>query len=89
MWYVSGNRDDEVIAHPNDFDIERENVRRHLSFGFGIHRCVGLRLAELQLKIIWEEILKRFDNIEVIGPPRRVYSSFVKGYETLPVRIAG
>jgi cytochrome P450 len=57
--------------------------------GFGIHRCVGIRLAELQLKIIWEEILKRFNNIEVVGEPKRVYSSFVKGYETLPVRIAG
>jgi cytochrome P450 len=88
MWYVSGNRDDEVIAHPNDFDIERENVRRHLSFGFGIHRCVGNRLGEMQLRIVWEEILKRFDHIEVLGEPRRVYSSFVKGYEHLPVRIA-
>ena len=62
-------------------------MRQHLSFGFGIHRCVGNRLAELQLKIIWEEILKRFKSIEVLGEPRRVYSSFVKGYETLPVRI--
>jgi len=88
MWYVSGNRDDDVIAHPNDFDIERENVRRHLSFGFGIHRCVGNRLGEMQLRIVWEEILKRFDHIEVMGEPRRVYSSFVKGYETLPVRIS-
>jgi cytochrome P450 len=88
MWYVSGNRDDEVIANPNDFDIERENVRRHLSFGFGIHRCVGNRLGEMQLRIVWEEILKRFDHIEVMGEPKRVYSSFVKGYETLPVRIA-
>ena len=50
---------------------------------------VGLRLAELQLRIIWEEILKRFERIEVIGEPKRVYSSFVKGYETLPARIAG
>jgi cytochrome P450 len=88
MWYVSGNRDEEVISHPNDFDIERENVRRHLSFGFGIHRCVGNRLGEMQLRIVWEEILKRFDKIEVVGEPRRVYSSFVKGYETLPVKIA-
>jgi cytochrome P450 len=87
MWYVSGNRDEEVIERPNDYDIERPNVRRHLSFGFGIHRCVGNRLAELQLKIIWEEILKRFSNIEVMGEPRRVFSSFVKGYETLPVRL--
>ncbi|HYD88718.1 MAG TPA: cytochrome P450 [Vitreimonas sp.] len=88
MWYVSGNRDEEVIANPNQFDIERENVRRHLSFGFGIHRCVGNRLGEMQLRIVWEEILKRFKNVEVVGEPRRVYSSFVKGYESLPVRIA-
>jgi len=85
MWYVSGNRDEEVIERPNDYWIERPRVRQHLSFGFGIHRCVGNRLAELQLKIIWEEILARFPKIEVVGPPRRVPSSFVKGYEYLPV----
>src|SRR5215208_2093210 len=89
MWYVSGNRDEEVIDRPYEFIIDRARPRTHISFGFGIHRCVGLRLAELQLKIIWEEILKRFENIEVVGEPKRVYSSFVKGYETLPVRIAG
>ena len=89
MWYVSGNRDDEVIDRPYEFIIDRARPRTHVSFGFGIHRCVGIRLAELQLKIIWEEILKRFDNIEVVGEPKRVYSSFVKGYETLPVRITG
>jgi cytochrome P450 len=87
MWYVSGNRDEEVIERPNDYWIDRPRVRQHLSFGFGIHRCVGNRLAELQLKIIWEEIFKRFPTIEVVGPPKRVYSSFVKGYETLPVII--
>jgi cytochrome P450 len=85
MWYVSGNRDETVIERPNDYWIERPRVRQHLSFGFGIHRCVGNRLAELQLKIIWEEILARFPRIEVVGPPRRVFSSFVKGYEHLPV----
>jgi cytochrome P450 len=89
MWYVSGNRDEDVIDRPYEFIIDRARPRSHISFGFGIHRCVGIRLAELQLKIIWEEILKRFDNIEVVGDPKRVYSSFVKGYETLPVRIAG
>jgi cytochrome P450 len=87
MWYVSGNRDDEVIERPNAYDIERPNVRRHLSFGFGIHRCVGNRLAELQLRIIWEEIMKRFSNIELMGEPRRTLSTFVKGYEYLPVRL--
>ncbi|MEQ1866347.1 MAG: cytochrome P450 [Micropepsaceae bacterium] len=87
MWYVSGNRDDEVIANPNAYIIDRERHRQHLSFGFGIHRCVGNRLAELQLTIIWEEILKRFPLIEVVGEPKRVYSTFVKGYESLPVII--
>lgn len=89
MWYVSGNRDEEAIENPDAFIIDRANPRNHMSFGFGIHRCLGNRLAELQLKIIWEEILKRFDRIEVVGEPRRVYSSFVKGYEYLPVRIPG
>jgi cytochrome P450 len=87
MWYVSGNRDDEVIERPNEFIIDRARPRTHMSFGFGIHRCVGMRLAELQLRIVWEEILKRFDTIEVVGEPKRIYSSFVKGYESLPVRI--
>ena len=87
MWYVSGNRDDEVIENPNAYIIDRERPRTHISFGFGIHRCVGNRLAELQLKIIWEEILARFPTIEVVGEPKRVYSTFVKGYETLPVII--
>ncbi len=85
MWYVSGNRDETAIERPNDFWIERPNVRRHLSFGFGIHRCVGNRLAEMQLKIIWEEILKRFSHIEVVGEPSRVLSAFVRGYDRLPV----
>jgi cytochrome P450 len=87
MWYVSGNRDEAVFDRPDDFVIDRERPRHHLSFGFGIHRCVGNRLAELQLKILWQEILARFERIEVIGPPRRVRSSFVKGYESLPVRV--
>jgi cytochrome P450 len=87
MWYVSGNRDETVIDNPNAYIIDRERPRTHLSFGFGIHRCVGNRLAELQLTIIWEEILKRFPEIVVTGEPKRVYSSFVKGYETLPVVI--
>ncbi|MDZ4321710.1 MAG: cytochrome P450 [Phenylobacterium sp.] len=87
MWYVSGNRDDEVIHNPDSYIIDRERPRQHISFGFGIHRCVGNRLAELQLKIIWEEILARFPRLEVTGPPRRVFSSFVKGYEHLPVVI--
>jgi cytochrome P450 len=87
MWYVSGNRDEDVIERPNEFIIDRARPKIHLSFGFGIHRCVGMRLAELQLKIVWQEILKRFERIEVVGEPKRVYSSFVRGIEYLPVRI--
>jgi cytochrome P450 len=89
MWYVSGNRDETVIDTPDAFIIDRPRARQHLSFGFGIHRCVGNRLAEMQLRIVWEEILKRFDKVEVIEEPVRVRSSFVKGYETLMVRIPG
>jgi len=87
MWYVSGNRDERAIENPNAFIIDRARPRQHLSFGFGIHRCVGNRLAEMQLRIVWEEILKRWPKIEVMGAPTRVPSAFVKGYETLPVRI--
>lgn len=87
MWYVSGNRDEEVFPNANVVDIERDNVRHHLSFGFGIHRCMGNRLAELQLRILWEEMLPRIENIEVLEEPTRTYSSFVKGYTNLPVRI--
>jgi cytochrome P450 len=88
MWYVSGNRDEDMFENGDDFNLDRPNARNHISFGFGIHRCLGLRLAELQLRVIWEEILKRFDTIEVVEEPKRIYSNFVKGYETLPVRIA-
>ena len=87
MWYVSGNRDDEVIDNPNAYIIDRERPRQHLSFGFGIHRCVGNRLAELQLRVIWEEILKRFPMVQLVAEPKRVYSSFVKGYTEMKVII--
>jgi cytochrome P450 len=87
MWYVSGNRDEEVIPDGDQLIIDRDRPRRHLSFGFGLHRCLGERLADMQLRIIWEEILKRFGRIEVVEEPKRVYSSFVKGYEVMNVRI--
>jgi cytochrome P450 len=87
MWYLSGNRDEEVIERPEDFIIDRARPRQHLSFGFGIHRCVGNRLAELQLRILWEEILERFTRIEVMSPPERVRSNFVRGYASMPVRL--
>ena len=89
MWYLSGNRDEEAIDNPNQFIIDRARPRQHLAFGFGIHRCVGNRLAEMQLKILWEEILKRFPVIEVVGEPTRVLSNFVRGFTHLPVRLPG
>ncbi len=87
MWYVSGNRDEDVFRHGNALDIERPNAGRHVSFGYGIHFCMGSRLAELQLRILWEEILQRFRRIEVQDEPGRTLSSFVKGYTNLPVRV--
>jgi cytochrome P450 len=89
MWYVSGNRDEDAIDNPNEFIIDRARARHHMSFGFGIHRCVGNRLAELQLTIMWEEIIKRFPVIEVMDEPKRIYSNFIHGITSLPVRIPG
>ena len=85
MWYVSGNRDSEVIKNADSFLIDRKDARRHLSFGFGVHRCMGNRLAEMQLRILWEEILPRFDTIEMVAEPVTVPSNFVKGYSDLSV----
>jgi cytochrome P450 len=87
MWYISGNRDEEAIERPDDFIIDRPRPRQHLSFGFGIHRCVGNRLAEMQLTILWEEILQRFPRIEVLAPPTRAYSNVLRSIGAMPVRI--
>ncbi|MEQ8485674.1 MAG: cytochrome P450 [Pseudomonadales bacterium] len=87
MWYLSGNRDDSEIPEANRFWIDRPNARKHLSFGFGIHRCLGNRLGELQLRVLWEEILQRFPKIEVVGDPVYLKSSFIRGIRELPVRI--
>ena len=87
MWYVSGNRDGDAIRDADSFIIDRDNPRHHLSFGFGIHRCMGNRLAEMQLRVLWEEIMKRFSFVEVLAEPTRTLSSFVHGYTHLPVRV--
>ena len=88
MWYLSGNRDEEAIEQPDQFIIDRARPRGHLSFGYGIHRCVGNRLAELQLQVLWQEVLKRFERIEVLGEPVRTKSNFVHGFLSMPVLIA-
>jgi cytochrome P450 len=87
LWYVSGNRDEAAIERAGEFIIDRARPRQHAAFGFGIHRCLGQRLAEMQLRVVWEEMLSRFPVIEVVGEPRRLRSNFVKGYEYMPVRI--
>jgi cytochrome P450 len=87
MWYISGNRDGDTIERPDEFLIDRAKARHHLSFGFGIHRCMGNRLAEMQLRIVWEEIMKRFKFVEVVGEPALLRSSFVHGITDLQVRV--
>ncbi len=87
MWYLSGNHDETAIESADQFIIDRVNPRHHLSFGFGIHRCMGNRLAEMQLRILWEEIMQRFHWVEVVAEPERVQSNFIRGYRTLPVRL--
>jgi cytochrome P450 len=87
MWYVSANRDDAVFERPDELWIDRPNARQHLAFGLGVHFCMGSRLAEMQLRVLWEEMLARYREIELMGPPQRVRSNFVKGYTHLPVRV--
>lgn len=87
MWYLSGNRDETVFDNPERLIVDRPNARAHVSFGFGIHRCMGNRLAELQLRVLWEEIMQRFDMIEVVGPVKRNQNNFIRGIAELPVRV--
>ncbi len=87
MWYISGNRDESVIEEPDRLVIDRANARHHVAFGFGIHRCMGNRLAEMQLRIVWEEVMKRFRFVEVMGEPERLHSNFIRGITKLPVQV--
>jgi len=86
MWYISGNRDETQFKNAERLIIDRKNARSHLSFGYGIHRCMGNRMAEMQLRVLWEEILPRF-KVEVVGRPARIRSNLIRGYSDLPVRI--
>ena len=87
LWFVSGNYDDTVIDRPEAFWVDRPNVRNHLSFGAGIHRCMGNRLGEIQLRILWEEVLKRVEKVELAGEPERTCNLFIRGFTRLPVRV--
>lgn len=88
MWYLSGNRDESIFDDADRFLIDRPNARQHLSFGFGIHRCMGNRLAEMQLRVLWEEILNRFSNVELVGDVERVPNNFIRGISNVPVRVS-
>ena len=87
MWYVSGNRDNDKFDQPDRLRVDRANARAHVSFGFGIHRCMGNRLAEMQLRVLWEEVLTRFHTVEVLEAPERIRSNQIKGYQTLMVEL--
>jgi cytochrome P450 len=87
MWYLSGNRDENQFPDADKLIIDRPNARSHVSFGYGIHRCMGNRLGEMQLRVVWEEILKRFKHVEVLEEPTRVRSAFVKGYSNMQVMV--
>ena len=87
MWYLSGNRDEDVFERGEELIIDRQNARNHLSFGFGIHRCMGLRVAELQLRILWQQILEKFEKIELVDEPVRLKSNFVNGYTDMKVKV--
>jgi len=87
MWYLSGNRDDSVFEDPDKLIIDRPNARAHVAFGFGVHRCMGNRLAELQLRVLWEEIMNRFHMVEVVGDVERLPNNFIRGIKDVPVRL--
>lgn len=87
MWYLSGNRDENVFEDPDKLIIDRPNARAHVAFGFGVHRCMGNRLAELQLRVLWEEIMKRFQMVEVVGDVERLPNNFIRGIKDVPVRL--
>ena len=87
MWYVSGNRDESVFEDADRLIIDRPNARAHVAFGFGVHRCMGNRLAELQLRVLWEEIMQRFRMVEVVGPVERLPNNFIRGIKDVPVRL--
>ena len=87
MWYLSGNRDADAVDNPDAFIIDRLAARQHVAFGFGVHRCMGNRMAEMQLRVLFEEIFQRFDRVEVVGRPERLRSNFIRGITHLPVRL--
>ena len=87
MWYLSDNRDEEVFPDADRLIIDRPNARQHVSFGFGVHRCMGNRLAEMQLRVLWEEIMQRFHKVEAVDDVVRLPNNFIRGIKDVPVRL--
>lgn len=87
MWYLSGNRDESVFEDADKLIVDRPNARAHVAFGFGVHRCMGNRLAELQLRVLWEEIMRRFHAVELVGDIERIPNNFIRGIKNVPVRL--
>ena len=88
LWYVSGNRDEEIFKDPHQFVVSRSNASKHLSFGAGIHYCIGARLAKAQIRILWEEIIDQGLTVNLAGEPKRLHSNFTRGFTSLPVIIS-
>ncbi len=87
MWYLSGNHDEDVFEDADRLIIDRANARAHVAFGFGVHRCMGNRLAEMQLRVLWEEITKRFHTVELMDDVTRLPNNFIRGIKDVPVRL--
>ena len=87
LWYVSGNRDEDVFDDPHQFMITRPNASKHLSFGAGIHYCIGARLAKAQIRILWEQIIEQGLTIDLAGEPKWLHSNFARGFTYLPVTV--
>ena len=85
MYYVSANRDEDVFPDPDSLDVAR-TPNDHLAFGIGEHFCLGASLARLEIRVLFEEILRRLPDIELTGPVRRLRSNFINGYKQIPVR---
>jgi cytochrome P450 len=85
LCYVSGNHDERVFPDPDRFDASR-GPNRHVAFGAGVHQCLGLHLARLEMRILFDELLDRIDSVELAGTPQRASSTVVGGPKTLPIR---
>ena len=84
--YKAANLDPKVFEDPLVFDVERENADRNISFGFGVHYCLGAQLARNELRRLFSTILPRIESVELAGDPATMKTTFVGGHKTLPIR---